>query len=172
MKPLYYCRIQPCLLAQALVKMLDGWVGTPVGSTLRFSVAAAVMTPASCVLGYLDRRLFSMSLALESLEIGRCIAAELVVQAIALETPQAGLQAFLLSLSRVACPLLEPLFWGRKQPARMWLADALATRGVAGLGLGHGDLQGFASTPGDLIGLLQPLVIGMAYFSCNTCGVE
>jgi drug/metabolite transporter (DMT)-like permease len=85
-----------------------------------------------------------------------------LVQAAALETSSAGLQAFLLSLTVVVCPALESLFEGTRQPPRVWLAAALAATGVAVLecSIQSTDIGG----SGAYLGLLQPIFFGIGFY--------
>jgi hypothetical protein len=93
----------------ACVKLLDEWVGDPaVAATLRFTVASAAMLPALAYLGTrVDSKYISWPLARDGLMVGLWFWLGYAVQAVALETSAASLQAFLLSLSVVVCPLLE-----------------------------------------------------------------
>ena len=80
----------------ACVKLLDEWVGSAsVAAVLRFSVASMVMMPA---LGYLgvkvDSRYFAWPFVRDSLHIGLWFWLGYAVQAAALETSSAGLQAY------------------------------------------------------------------------------
>lgn len=146
----------------ALIKLLDGWAGSPAtGAALRFSVAAAALLPALLVLGHEEPRLLSWPLARSGVEVGCWFACGYAVQAVALETSGAGMQAFLLSLAVVVCPVLECFVLGRSQPPRALLAAALAMAGVGTLECtgAHG-----ISSQGDLLGLLQPLFFGTGFF--------
>ena len=138
----------------AFVKMLDVWAGSAaVGAALRFSVAAAALLPVLGVLCLREPRLTSWPLARSGLEAGACFAAGYGVQALALQTSDAGVQAFLLSLAVVVCPILEQVVCKTRQPPRVWLAAALAALGV--LALECGSPAGFGSNPGDMLGMLQ-----------------
>lgn len=149
----------------ACVKLLDEWVGeSSVASCLRFAIACAVMLPALGYCGWQDARYLRWPFARDGLVTGSWFAAGYCAQAVALETSPAGVQAFLLALSVLVCPMLEQLVEGKQQPRRVWFAALLAAAGVAALeldGLSHGSLA-----RGDLIGLLQPLFFGAGFFEC------
>lgn len=150
----------------ACVKLLDEWVGSPsIAAALRFSVACAAMMPA---LGYLgvkvDPKYTSWPIARDGLVTGFYFFLGYAVQATALETSAASLQAFLLSLSVVVCPLLERFADGKRQPMRAWLAAGLATLGVAALEL-DGATDALAGlSEGDMLGLLQPVFFGVGFW--------
>jgi len=155
----------------ACVKLLDEWVGSPsIAAALRFAVACAAMLPA---LGYLgvkvDSRYTSWPLARDGLTVGFWFFLGYAVQAMALETSAASLQAFLLSLSVVVCPLLERFADGKRQPLRAWLAAGLSVLGVACLELdsASGALSGAGLSQGDVLGLLQPVFFGIGFWQCE-----
>lgn len=153
----------------ACVKLLDEWVGSPaVAACLRFSVAFAAMAPALAYLASQDRRYVSWPFARDGLLVGSCFFAGYAVQAMALETSTASLQAFLLSLSVVVCPLLERFGDGKRQPLRVWLAAGLSTLGVLCLELdGASDAVAGGMSSGDLLGLLQPVFFGLGFWQCE-----
>ena len=152
----------------ACVKLLDEWVGeTSVAAALRFAVALAVMLPVLGHLGLRERRYVSWPFARDGLVVGSWFALGYCAQATALETSAAGLQAFLLALSVLVCPVLEALVDGKTQPRRVWYAAVLAACGVAALELDGLMGGGGAPSQGDLIGLLQPLFFGAGFFECS-----
>jgi drug/metabolite transporter (DMT)-like permease len=147
----------------AMVKLIDVYTGSAsLGAAIRFLIAAAVMVPPLVALGRKEPRLVQWPIASSGLGAGACFAAGYAVQASALETSDAGLQAFLLSLAVVVCPLLERLVAQRAQPPQVWLAAGLAACGV--LVLECGAPSGFGAAPGDVLGLLQPLLFGAGFF--------
>lgn len=152
----------------ACVKLLDEWVGEPsVAAALRFAVALAAMLPVLGTLGLRERRFVSWPFARDGLVVGSWFALGYCAQATALETSPAGLQAFLLALSVLVCPVLEALVDGKTQPQRVWFAAVLAACGVAALELDGLMSGGGAPSQGDLIGLLQPLFFGAGFFECS-----
>ena len=151
----------------ACVKLLDEWIGEPsIAALLRFTVALSVMLPALAYCGAKDDRYFKWAFAKDGLVIGAWFAAGYCAQAIALETSPAGIQAFLLALSVLVCPMLEAVVDGKEQPKRVWFAALLAATGVAALEL-DGIAHGGALSQGDIIGLLQPLFFGAGFFQCE-----
>jgi len=149
----------------AAVKLLDEWVGEPSSAAaLRFGIAVGVMLPQLLHMGSsVDRRFLSWPLAADGLLIGLFFWAGYATQAVALTTSAAGLQAFLLALSVVVCPILEALIDGKPQPPRVWGAAALAALGV--LMLESGGLSGGSQlSSGDLIGLAQPVFFGAGFY--------
>ena len=151
----------------ACVKLLDEWIGEPsIAALLRFTVALSVMLPALAYCGAKDDRYFKWSFAKDGLVIGAWFAAGYCAQAIALETSPAGIQAFLLALSVLVCPMLEAVVDGKEQPRRVWFAALLAATGVAALEL-DGIAHGGALSQGDIVGLLQPLFFGAGFFQCE-----
>eukprot|EP00316_Scyphosphaera_apsteinii_P016204 CAMPEP_0119302618 /NCGR_PEP_ID=MMETSP1333-20130426/4185_1 /TAXON_ID=418940 /ORGANISM="Scyphosphaera apsteinii, Strain RCC1455" /LENGTH=388 /DNA_ID=CAMNT_0007305025 /DNA_START=29 /DNA_END=1195 /DNA_ORIENTATION=- len=150
----------------ACVKLLDGWIGSPAeAATLRFSIACAATLPALVILGKRSPRIVQWPLARDGLLVGVYFAAGYAVQAMALETSSAGLQAFLLSLSVIVCPILEQVFDSKQQPARVWWAAAVAMLGVAALESGNLACGGLSR--GDMLGLLQPIFFGAGFFECE-----
>ena len=90
------------------------------------------------------------------------------MQATALETSAASLQAFLLSLSVVVCPVLEACVDGKRQPPRAWFAAGLSALGVACMELdGVSDVLAGGVSQGDILGLLQPLFFGVGFWECE-----
>jgi len=151
----------------ACVKLLDEWIGEPsIAALLRFGVASAVMLPALAYCGAQDERYFRWSFAKDGLLVGVWFAAGYCAQAIALETSPAGIQAFLLALSVLVCPMLEAVVDGKEQPRRVWYAAVLAATGVAALEL-DGIAHGGGLSQGDVVGLLQPLFFGAGFFQCE-----
>ena len=123
------------------------------------------MLPALAYCGAKDDRYFKWSFAKDGLVIGAWFAAGYCAQAIALETSPAVIQAFLLALSVLVCPMLEAVVDGKEQPRRVWFAALLAATGVAALEL-DGIAHGGALSQGDIVGLLQPLFFGAGFFQC------
>lgn len=154
----------------ACVKLLDEWVGSAAdGTALRFTVAALVLVPMLMALSRKDARLVQRQFALDGMEGGCWFFLGYVAQAVALETSSASLQAFLMSLAVVVCPILEAAFLGRTQRASVWASALLATVGVAALEMGGVTTVGQATlgggpAPGDVIGLLQPLLFGVGFY--------
>jgi hypothetical protein len=107
----------------ACIKLLDEWIGEPsIAALLRFTVALTAMLPALAYCGARDGRYFQWAFAKDGLAIGAWFAAGYCAQAIALETSPAGVQAFLLALSVLVCPMLEAIVDGKEQPRRVWSA--------------------------------------------------
>lgn len=154
----------------ACVKLLDEWVGSAAdGTALRFTVAALVLVPLLVGLSRKEPRLVQRQFALDGMEQGGWFFLGYVAQAVALETSSAALQAFLMSLAVVVCPILEAAFLGREQRASVWVSALLATIGVAALEMGGVTTVDQAATlggpaPGDVIGLLQPLFFGIGFY--------
>ena len=69
------------------------------------------------------------------------------------------LQAFLLSLTAVVCPLLERFIAQKPQPPRVWLASVIALLGTAVSGL-KGMRSSFSQ--GDLLGPFPTLSIRLS----------
>ena len=112
----------------ACIKLLDEWIGEPsMAALLLFTVALAAMLPALAYCGARDERYLQWGFAKDGLVIGAWFAAGYCAQAIALETSAAGVQAFLLALSVLVCPMLEALVDGKEQPRRVWSAAPLRT---------------------------------------------
>ena len=112
----------------ACIKLLDEWIGEPsIAALLRFTVALSAMLPALAYCGARDERYLQWGFAKDGLVIGAWFAAGYCAQAIALETSAAGVQAFLLALSVLVCPMLEALVDGKEQPRRVWSAAPLRT---------------------------------------------
>lgn len=110
----------------ACIKLLDEWIGEPsIAALLRFTVALSAMLPALAYCGARDERYFQWAFAKDGLVIGAWFAAGYCAQAIALQTSAAGVQAFLLALSVLVCPMLEALVDGKEQPRRVWSAAPL-----------------------------------------------
>ena len=115
----------------ACIKLLDEWIGEPsIAALLRFTVALSAMLPALAYCGARDERYLQWGFAKDGLVIGAWFAAGYCAQAIALETSPAGVQAFLLALSVLVCPMLEALVDGKEQPRRVWSATLLRTRAI------------------------------------------
>ena len=115
----------------ACIKLLDEWIGEPsIAALLRFTVALSAMLPALAYCGARDERYLQWAFAKDGLVIGAWFAAGYCAQAIALETSPAGVQAFLLALSVLVCPMLEALVDGKEQPRRVWSATLLRTRAI------------------------------------------
>ena len=154
----------------ACVKLLDEWVGSAAdGTALRFTVAALVLVPLLVGLSRKEPQLVQRQFALDGMEQGGWFFLGYVAQAVALETSSAALQAFLMSLAVVVCPILEAAFLGREQRASVWVSALLATIGVAALEMGGVTTVDQAATlggdaPGDVIGLLQPLFFGIGFY--------
>lgn len=118
------------------VKQLDDWAGSAsTGAALRFLVSAATVIPIIVRLGYASPRYVRWEMAWDGAMVGAWSAAGYAVQAIALRTSKTGIQAFLLSLSAIVCPILEACIDRKQQPAKVWIAAALAVLGVAMLQL-------------------------------------
>lgn len=142
------------------VKLLDEWIGSaPAAATLRFALSLIVLMPVLAHVGRSDSRVFQWPIARDGLEVGVWFALGYVAQALALEVSPAGLQAFLLSLTVVVCPMLEAIFEGKQQPKRVWLAACLSAMGVASLE--GGDLGGLGA---GAIGLWQPVLFGIGFY--------
>jgi drug/metabolite transporter (DMT)-like permease len=151
----------------ACVKLLDEWIGEPsIAALMRFGVACAVMLPALGYCGAQDQRYLRWPFIRDGFAVGVWFAAGYCAQAIALETSPAGMQAFLLALSVLVCPLLEQLIDHKEQPRRVWYAAVLAATGVAALEL-DGITHGGGISQGDIIGLLQPIFFGAGFFQCE-----
>ena len=134
----------------AAVKLLDGWVGSPAeAAVLRFALCAALLLPCLANAGMRYPRVVQWPMARDGLEVGTWFALGYIVQACALESSPAGVQAFLLSLTVVTCPALESVVDKAKQPPRVWAAAALAAIGVAALEAGTGGMGGAS---GDMMG--------------------
>eukprot|EP00962_Isochrysis_galbana_P043419 scaffold16523_cov117-Isochrysis_galbana.AAC.4 len=148
------------------VKMMDSWVGTPAeAAALRFSVAALVALPTLAHLARTSPHLLSWTVARDGVAIGMLTGAGYTVQAIALQTSSASVQAFIYSLSAIVVPLLEFFFGHSRQSARVWIAACVA---LAGVGCVEGPrLASARPAAGDGIGLLQPLFFGSAYWVCG-----
>jgi len=147
----------------ASVKLLDEWVGvSSMAALLRFSLALVVVVPALLLTARREPRVLDTRVAADGLQVGLLFALGYVVQAVALETSQAGVQAFLLSLTVVVCPALQTCLDGVKQPARVWAASVLAALGVGLLESGHLG-GGGAVSQGDVLGLLQPIFFGAGF---------
>jgi len=150
----------------ACVKLMGDWVGTPAeAAVLRFSVAALAAIPVLAHFARTRKELVSWPVARDGLSVGLFFGSGYMIQAVALQTSTASLQAFLLSLSVIVCPMLDQLLGGKPQPTRVWAAACVAMLGV-------GCLEGgsFASSslaPGDVIGLLQPLFFGTGFWVCE-----
>ena len=142
----------------ASVKTLDELVGSSsAAASLRFALALAVAAPIAASVFAQRPRLASWSVARDGAEVGCWFWLGYATQAVALETSCAGLQAFLMSLAVVVCPLLEALIDRKTQPPRVWLAAALAAAGVGALEVGGP----VGAAPGDVIGLAQAAFFGM-----------
>lgn len=150
----------------ACVKLMDEWVGTPAqAALLRFAVASLVALPTLAHFSRTRADLVSWPVARDGLSVGLMFGGGYMVQAIALQTSSASLQAFLLSLSVIVCPLLDQLIGGKDQPPRVWAAALVATLGVACLECGN--LASSSVSPGDVLGLLQPLFFGGGFWLCE-----
>jgi len=150
----------------ACVKLMDEWVGTPAqAALLRFAVASAIAIPTLGYFAHTRKDLVSWPVARDGLSIGLCFGAGYIVQALALQTSSASLQAFLLSLSVIVCPLLDQLIGGKPQPARVWMAALIAVLGVGCLECGN--LAAATLSQGDIIGLLQALFFGSGFWLCE-----
>eukprot|EP00965_Chrysotila_dentata_P022982 761723-Pleurochrysis_carterae.AAC.1 len=115
----------------AFVKLLGGWIDTPAeASLMRFAISLATMLPLVATLAAKQPRLVEWPLARDGMLVGACFAMGYTTQALALQTSEAGIQAFLLSLTVVVCPILETVLDRRQQPPKVWLAAALALVGV------------------------------------------
>lgn len=152
----------------ACVKLLDEWVGSAAdGTALRFTVAALFLVPMLVGLSRREPQLVQRQFALDGMEGGVWFFLGYVAQAVALETSSAALQAFLMSLAVVVCPILEAAILGRTQRASVWASALLATVGVAALEMGGATVDQAAlggPAPGDVIGLLQPLLFGIGFY--------
>ena len=139
----------------ATVKMLDEWVTcAPAAAVLR-SLALLLLIPILLQTSLKEPRVIQWPLARDGLQVGALFALGYCVQAQALEVSPAGLQAFLLSLTVVVCPICESLFEGKRQPMRVWLAALLSALGVAALE--GGDIGGLGA---GALGLWQPVLLG------------
>lgn len=147
------------------VKLMNDWLSSAAEvSVLRFGVAFAALLPVLAVLGCQSPRFLSAKFARDGMLVGACFAAAYAAQATALQTSNAGLQAFLCGLSVLWCPVLESLVDGKHQPARVWVAALLAVGGIGTFELG-GLLSGGGGLDGaDLIGLVQPIGFGSGFF--------
>ena len=146
----------------ASVKLLGEWFSSPAeAAALRFGIALAALAPALTVLAARDPRYVSWPLARDGISVGVCFAAGYAVQALALETSQAAVQAFILSLTVVVCPLLEWLALGHPPRTRAAAAAALALAGVSIIEAGS--LGSGAPSAGDALGLLQPVCFGSGF---------
>jgi len=155
----------------AAVKLLDDWVGmSSSAALLRFALATLITGPAMLLTARAEPRVLSASTARGGLLVGGLFALGYVVQAIALETSEASVQAFLLSLTVVVCPVLQTTLDGVVQPRRVWTASAVAVAGVALLEASHilgSDSAGV--TQGDVLGLLQPILFGAGFHFVEHC---
>jgi drug/metabolite transporter (DMT)-like permease len=150
----------------ACVKLMDGWVGAPAqAALLRFAVAALVALPMLAHFSRTRADLVSWPVARDGLSVGLLFGVGCMVQAIALQTSAASLQAFLCSLSVIVCPLLDQIIGGNNQPPRVWGAAMIAVLGVACLECGNVGTASLA--PGDVLGLLQPLLFGGGFWLCE-----
>ena len=146
----------------ASVKLLGEWFSSPAeAAALRFGIALAALAPALTVLAARDPRYVSWPLARDGISVGVCFAAGYAVQALALETSQAAVQAFILSLTVVVCPLLEWLALGHPPRTRAAAAAALALAGVSIIEAGS--FGSGAPSAGDALGLLQPVCFGSGF---------
>ena len=92
----------------AAVKILDENIGSPaMAAVLRFSVCVALLLPCLAAAASRFPSVARWPMAKDGLEIGTWFALGYIVQACALEHSPAGVQAFLLSLTVVTCPVLE-----------------------------------------------------------------
>ena len=139
----------------AFGRLLNDSLSPSVICGLRFSLAAAVLSPA---LKDIERELIRPAILCSLL-----VALGYVGQAVSLETISAGKSGFICSLSVITCPLLESLVDGRRIGAPLMAAIALSIGGVAALELGGIDPPG----AGDLWAMTQPIGFGAAFFKTN-----
>lgn len=150
----------------ACVKLLDGWIGSAAeAAVLRFSISAFIAVPTLLCFGWKRSPLSCWPVARDGLAIGTLFGLGYIVQAVALETSAASLQAFLLSLSVIVCPILNLLVAGESQSVRVWVAACIALIGV--ICLEGAQLASAAPAIGDAIGLLQPVFFGSGYWLCE-----
>jgi len=134
-----------------LVKFVSTAFDSPTILAGRFLVASV------CLLPWLD---LNRKLLLAGAETGAWLSAGLLSQAMCLASgTSAGVCSFFASMSCIVCPFLETCF-GVRLTAQSWVAAALAVAGTGFLCLGNGALP----SPGDLLGLLQPLLFGIYLF--------
>jgi drug/metabolite transporter (DMT)-like permease len=142
------------------VKLLDEWlVCVPAAAVLRFSLAVLLLIPVLLHAARDEPRVLHYPLARDGLEVGFLFGLGYMAQATALEASPAGLQAFLLSLTVIVCPVCESAFEGTRQPMRVWLAALLSAVGVAALE--GGDVGGLGA---GAIGLWQPVLFGVGFY--------
>ena len=141
--------------------MLDGAAET---SVLRFGVAFMTLAPVLAVLCSRESRFVQPAFIRDGMQVGVCFALAYAAQATALETSNAGLQAFLCGLAVLVCPALESTIDGKEQPPKVWAAALLATAGIGCIELGGIAAGSGGLTTGDLIGLGQPLGFGTGFF--------
>lgn len=106
----------------AFGRLLNDTLDPSVVSGLRFSLAAALLSP---FLKDLERELVQPAILCSLF-----VATGYVGQAISLETISAGKSGFICSLAVITCPLLEAVFDGRQIKAPLLAAIALSIAGV------------------------------------------
>jgi drug/metabolite transporter (DMT)-like permease len=159
-----------------LVKMMDDVLPTSISATLRFGLAAAVVT--SVVLRQevqADKN--EMEMVVKSpeqmeqernralwagMEIGFWYCIGYICQAEGLQTVAAGKSAFFNSLAVVIVPLLDVLLRGRVLSKEKVLSILIACAGVGLLELGPG--MDLSISNGDILALMQTLFFGIGYW--------
>lgn len=143
----------------AVKAIMEGGVSPPEAAALRFSIAAAALSPMLVTGGPLPA-----PLVWGGLECGCWLALGYIGQALALQSTHAGVVAFIASLQVVLVPLLLTLTGAGRFTPRLALSAMLCVGGVGMLELGGTGVAGASGGHGaELLALLQPVGFGTSY---------
>lgn len=155
----------------AVVKMLDEQIPFAVSATLRFGLAAAVVS--ALVLNGERSGAPSAANAEErgpatwaGMEIGGWYCLGYLCQAVGLQTADASKSAFFNALAVIVVPLLDSFFRGKQMGAKGMSSIGLAILGVGTLQLGPSILTGkpLVLAQGDAFCLGQAALFGIGYW--------